>query len=743
MKNLSKSYSPKNVENRIYKLWLAGKYFTPKIPALIRRGRDRKKKPYTIVLPPPNITGNLHMGHALNATIQDILIRYNRMQGFPTLWLPGTDHAGIGMQTVVEKELNKQGLRRQTLGRKEFEKKLWAWKDTYGKNIVEQIKKIGCSCDWSRERFTMDKDYQKAVSVAFIHYYKKGYIYRGYRLINWCPRCQTVLSDLEVEYKKLKSYLWYIRYPIKDQKGKYITVATTRPETMLGDTAVAVNPKDKKYKNLIGQKVILPLVKREITIIADSAVDMKFGTGAVKVTPAHDPVDYELGEKYGLEKISVIGFDGKMTSEAGEYEGLSVKDARELIIKNLKKQGLLEKTINHEHSVGTCQRCGTVVEPLISKQWFVNMKKLADPATLVVKKGKIKFIPVRWDKIYLTWMKNIKDWCISRQLWWGHQIPVWYCDSCDFPIASIKKPTRCPKCKNNKTTQDPDVLDTWFSSALWPFATLGWPDKTKDLSYFYPTSTLVTAKDIIYLWVARMIFSGLEFTKQIPFSDVFINATVLDSKGKKMSKSKGNIIDPMNLIENFGADATRFGLIFQTAWGQDMSFQESRILTGKKFCNKIWNASRFVIMNLDDNKVNNAWSTNYKKDLTAADKKILAKLVKTTREVEQSIKKYRFGQTIKILYDFFWHDFCDTYIETTKNQLNDPDKRIATQAVLFEVLESSLKLLHPFIPFVTEEIWQELKATNPNLFKKYYNYQYRQVSLPKALVVAAWPNKGN
>jgi len=702
------------------------------------------QKPFVIVLPPPNITGNLHMGHALNCTIQDILIRYHRLKGVPTLWLPGTDHAGIAMQYVVERDLMKnKNLTKNQIGRKEFEKKLWQWKNKYGRNIINQIKTLGASCDWSRERFTLDDSYKKSVLTAFIHYYKKGYIYRDYRLINWCPRCQTVLSDLEVVHKEEKGYLWYIKYPLKKEKKdkvtSYIVVATTRPETMLGDTAVAVNPQDKRYKNLIGQKVILPLTEKEIPIIADERVDKNFGTGAVKVTPAHDAIDYEIGQSHQLEKITVIGFDGRMTSEAGQFENLLVKDARIKIVEELKKLGYLEKIEPHIHSVGLCERCGTIIEPLISKQWFIKMKKLAQPAIKVVEQDKIQFIPVRWKKVYLNWMKGIKDWCISRQLWWGHQIPVWYCDNCDFLIAKINKPRRCPSCKYNKFTQDPDVLDTWFSSALWPFATLGWPRKTKDLQYFYPTTILTTAREILYLWVARMIFSGLEFMKKHPFQKVFIHAMVLDEKGRKMSKSKGNVIDPLKLIENYGADATRFGLIYQMAWGQDLSFQENRIIMGKKFCNKIWNASRFVLMNSKNINLTKCWQNNFGKNLTEEDKKVIKKLKKTIKDMEKSIEDCRFGQAASQIYSFFWHDFCDNYIEKAKIQIKE--KKESTICVLLEILESSLKLLHPFIPFITEEVWQIIRKENYPLLKKYYQYKYKTSKIPRALVVSFWPKK--
>jgi len=736
MTKLAKSYDPQKVEKRIYRFWEERKYFTPKI--------DKKKKPFVVDMPLPNITGDLHIGHVLNQTLQDILTRWHRLKGIPSLWVPGTDHAGIAMQVVVERELyQKTGKTKNEIGRKKFEKLLWQWKEKYGHRIIEEIKLFGASCDWNRKRFTMDAPYQKAVAEAFIHYYQKGYIYRDYRLINWCPRCQTVLSDLEVAYKEMPSYLWYIRYPLKSYQlpvKAYITVATTRPETMLGDTAVAVNPQDKRYKNLIGQKVILPLVEREIPIIADLRVDPKFGTGAVKVTPAHDPGDYEIAQTHNLEKISVIGFDNKMTSEAGEFEGLSVAEARQAIIEKLKKLNLFEKQVSYQHSVGTCERCGTIIEPLISRQWFVKMKDLVKPAIKVVEQGKVKFIPTRWKKVYLDWMKNIRDWCISRQLWWGHRIPVWYCDYCDQESVGLKPPKKCPSCGRKKFTQDPDVLDTWFSSALWPFTTLGWPRRTSDLDYFYPTTTLVTAKEIIFLWVARMIFSGLEFMKKIPFREVFIHAMVLDEKGKKMSKSLGNVVDPLELIKDYGADALRFGLIYQLAWGQDLKFQEGKISMGKKFCNKIWNAARFVMEQIPNSKkqITNKFSILPSK-LTKDDRAILKNLNQTIKLVDKSLKQYRFGQAASALYDFFWHKFCDQYIEVSKKQLNDPSLQRNTQIILFFVLENSLKLLHPFIPFITEEIWQILKKNNPKLLQKYYCDYYKLSRPPKALIIAPWP----
>jgi len=667
MKKLAKSYNPKISEDKIYRLWEKSGYFNPdKLP-------DKRTKTYTIVIPPPNITGQLHMGHALNNFMQDILIRWKRMQGYKTLWIPGTDHAGIATQNVVEKELKKQGLTRHDLGKEEFIKKVWAWRKKYGDLILKQLKKLGCSCDWSRTAFTMDDNYQEAVKIAFDYYYKKGWIYQGERVINWCPRCQTSLSDLELEYREEKSHLWYIKYPILD-KG-HITVATTRPETMLGDTAVAVNPRDKKYKNLIGKTVMLPFVDREIPIIADEAVDPSFGTGAVKVTPAHSAVDAEIALRHNLPSVRVISNKGRMTKHAGKlFASLNVSDARKKVVNQLKKEGLLEKTKGYVHQVPHCYRCNSIVEPLVSKQWFLKMDKLAPKAIQAVKSGQIKFHPKRWEKVYFDWMENVRDWCISRQLWWGHKIPL---DETD------------------------DVLDTWFSSALWPLAVLGWPKKTKDLKTFYPTNTLITARDIINLWVARMIFSGLEFNQGIPFADVVINATVLTKSGKRMSKSLGTGRDPLELITQYGSDATRFGLIYQALTNQDLHFSEENMVMGKKFANKVWNGSRFVLGQIG-NDVKKATVPRSTK-LTSPDKLILKQLKTTIQKVNQDLEKFQFGQAAHLLYDFFWHDFCDKYIESSKSQDN-----IQTKQILAYVLLTSLKLLHPFMPFTTEEIYQNL-----------------------------------
>jgi valyl-tRNA synthetase len=671
---LDKSYNPKQVEDKIYRLWLKSGFFNPdKLP-------KGNKKPYTIVIPPPNVTGSLHMGHALNATIQDILIRWKRMNGFKTLWLPGTDHAGIATQNVVEKELRKQGKTRFDLGQEEFIKEIWKWKQEYGDIILSQLKKIGCSCDWSRTRFTMDDDYGKAVKQAFLHYYKKGLIYQAERVINWCPRCATSLSDLELEYKEEKGKLWYIKY------GP-VTVATTRPETMLGDTAVAVNPKDKRYKDLIGKKVILPLVNREIPIVADRLVDPKFGTGAVKVTPAHDLIDYQIAQNHKLEMVQVINEKARITNKTPKkYQGLKILEAREEIIKDLKAQNLLEKQEDHLHQIPKCYRCNTIIELIPSLQWFLRMEELAKKALKPVKQGKVKFHPKNFEKPYFDWLKNIKDWCISRQIWWGHKIPI---------------------------KGEPDVLDTWFSSALWPFATLGWPEKTKDLKTFYPTDVLSTARDIINLWVARMIFSSLEFRKEIPFQDVYIHATILTKDGKRMSKSLGTGVDPLELIDQYGADATRFGLAYQVMGNQDMKFSNDNIVMGKKFCNKIWNATRFVLL-----KTPSSIKEAKLLKATSADKKILSQLDKTKKSVNSDLEKFKFGKAAHTLYDFFWHDFCDKYLEESKKQDDENTPRI-----LIHVLLNSLRLLHPFIPFITEEIYQQLPIKD----KK------------KSLMIEAWP----
>jgi len=729
---LPKTYQPKEVEEKIYKLWEKSGFFNPdKLPG-------KRRKAFTIVIPPPNVTGTLHMGHALNATIQDILIRQKRMAGFKTLWLPGTDHAGIATQNVVEKELKKEGLSRFDLGREKFIERVWQWVEKYGNIILEQFKKLGCSLDWSRTRFTLDKEYSLAVQKAFSHYFQRGWIYQGKRPVNWCPRCQTSLSDLEVEYKEEKGSLWYIKYPLKKNLNSqssipsiakqildYITVATTRPETMLGDIAVAVNPKDQRYKNLVDQKVVLPLANREIPVIADKLVDPKFGTGAVKVTPAHSLVDYEISLKHNLEMLQVIDEKGIITANAPlPYQNLNIYQAREKIIEDLNKLGLLEKSEEITHQIPKCYRCQTTIEILPSQQWFLKMDDLAKMAIEIVKEKKIKFYPQRFEKSYFDWLKNIKDWCISRQIWWGHQLPVWQCQigkNSKFKIQnskfkeghflSLEKPKKCPICGKCKPKQVLDVLDTWFSSALWPFATLGWPKKTKDLKTFYPTNVLSTGRDIINLWVARMIFSGLEFMKKIPFKDVYIHGTILTREGKRMSKSLGTGVDPLVLIQQFGADAVRFGLAWQLTGSQDIRFVEDNIIMAKKFCNKIWNASRFVLIQFSI--FNFQFSKNFQfpiSKLTAADKKILKALDKTIKSVNKDLENFHFGMAARQIYHFFWHNFCDQYIEQSKIQLekNSITKKTTTLNVLFYVLFNSLKLLHPFMPFITEEIYQKL-----------------------------------
>ena len=668
-KEISKSYEPKEVEEKIYKLWEKGKFFSPSV-ASAKEGKPKKGKPFVIAMAPPNITGSLHMGHTLENAALDIIIRYHRMKQEPTLWMPGTDHAGIATQNVVEKELKKQGLTRHDLGREKFIKRAWEWREKYGNLILDQLKKLGCSCDWSRTRFTLDKDYVKAVETAFTHYHKKGWIYQGPRIVNWCPRCTTAISNIEVKYVPHKTKLWYIRYPlkVKSQKSKVksIVVATTRPETMLGDTAVAINPKDERYKNLVEKKVILPLMNREIPIIADYLVDLEFGTGAVKITPAHDATDNKVGKKHKLETINVIGEDGKMTKEAGKYAGLEVLEARKKILEDLKKQGLLQKEEDYEHSLSLCDRCDTPIEPLISKQWFLKMDKLAKPAIKAVKENKIKFIPARYKKIYLDWMENIEDWCISRQLWWGHKIPLKEVD---------------------------DVLDTWFSSALWPFAILGWPEKTKDLKEFYPTTFITMAREIIYLWAARMIFSSLEFCKTIPFKDVYIHSTVLNVEGKRMSKSLGTALNPLELIDKYGADAVRFGILYITSRDQQqIRFSEDAIKASRNFANKIWNINRFI--KLSGKTHHSSLSTQ---KLTLADKWILSRLNTIIQEAAKNIEEYKLGETARLLYDFIWHEYADWYIEISKLQKKNLNPQI---------FKTILQLLHPFIPFITEHIWQ-------------------------------------
>jgi len=695
---MQKTFEPKSFEKRIYQMWLDKKYFSA--------NANPNKKPFTIVMPPPNITGQLHMGHALNNTIQDVLTRYKRMKGFEALWVPGTDHASIATEVKIIEKLASEGIDKKSLGREGFLKEAFAWNDTYGGRIVEQLKQLGCSCDWERQAFTMDERCSSAVLETFVRLYEKGLIYRGDRMIHWCPECRTALSDAEVEHKESDSTLWYITYPIEGEEGVTITVATTRPETMLGDTAVAVNPKDARYKKLIGKKIALPLTNRTIPIIADGYVDASFGTGAVKITPAHDPNDFEVGTRHNLERIVVMDEGAVMNQNAGVYQGLARFDARKKIVEDLTALGLLVKTQDRQNNVGVCYRCDSVIEPYISRQWFVKMESLAAPAIKSVQSGSIKFQPKRFDKTYMHWMRNIKDWCISRQLWWGHRIPAYYCGACGDMTVARTAPDSCAKCGSSAIRQDEDVLDTWFSSALWPFSTLGWPEKTPELGYFYPTDVLVTAYDIIFFWVARMIFSGLEFMDEKPFSTVYINGLVRDSQGRKMSKSLNNGIDPLEIIDQYGTDALRFSLLLGIASGADQRFSSEKIESCKNFMNKIYNASKFVMMH-GDKAVADITSI---KNLALSDKWILTKLNDTIAAVTKALDKYESGQAASLLYDFTWNIFCDWYIECAKVGLSSGDAHVAqaTASVLLHVQTQILKMLHPIIPFITEEIYQHL-----------------------------------
>ena len=695
-KELEKNYDPKDIEDRLYTKWVSNHYFHAEV--------NPDKKPYTIVIPPPNITGQLHMGHALDNTLQDILIRFKRMQGFEALWLPGTDHASIATEAKIVEAMREEGVTKEEIGREKFLERAWDWKEQYGGRIVSQLKKMGSSCDWERERFTMDEGCNKAVKEVFVKLYNKGLIYRGERIINWCPHCLTSISDAEVEYEDQKGHFWHLRYAFADGSG-YINLATTRPETLLGDTAVAVNPNDERYKDLIGKMLVLPIVHREIPLIADEYVDMEFGTGVVKITPAHDPNDFEVGLRHDLPVINVMTDDAKIVGDYAAYAGMDRYEAREAIVKDLEKEGALVKVEDHDHNVGTCYRCGTTVEPKVSKQWFVKMKPLAGPAIEAVKKGETKFVPEHFNKIYYHWLENIRDWCISRQLWWGHQIPAFYCDGCGELVVTAEKEAVCPKC-GKKMRQDPDTLDTWFSSALWPFSTLGWPDDTEEMKYFYPTSTLVTGYDIIPFWVMRMMFSGIEQTGQAPFDTVLIHGLVRDSQGRKMSKSLGNGIDPLEVIDKYGADALRLTLVTGNAPGNDMRFYWERVEASRNFANKVWNASRFIMMNFVQNE-GLAGQTADLSQLTQADKWILAKCRKLAKDVTALMESFDLGIAVQKIYDFIWEEFCDWYIEMVKPRLyNEEDgTKAAALYTLKTVLIDALKLLHPYMPFITEEIY--------------------------------------
>ncbi len=696
-RELAKVYDPKSVEDRTYAFWQEGNFFHAEV--------DPEKEPYTIVIPPPNITGQLHMGHALDQTLQDVLIRWRRMQGRSALWLPGTDHASIATEAKIVAAMEEEGLTKEELGREKFLERAWAWKEKYGGRIVEQLKKLGSSCDWERERFTLDEGCNRAVNEVFCRLYEKGLIYRGERIINWCPHCLTSISDAEVEYEDQAGHFWHVRYPIVGMEGQYIEVATTRPETMLGDTAVAVNPEDERYAHLVGKMLLLPLVGKEIPLVADPYVEKDFGTGCVKITPAHDPNDFEVGLRHGLPVINIMNGDGTINQNGGKYAGMDRYAARKAIVADLEAAGYLVRVEDYSHNVGCCYRCGTTVEPLVSKQWFVKMEPLAKPAIEAVKSGETKFVPERFDKTYFHWMENIKDWCISRQLWWGHRIPAWYCQDCGEVMVAREAPHACPKCGSGKLEQDPDTLDTWFSSALWPFSTLGWPEETPELKYFYPTNTLVTAYDIIFFWVARMIFSGCEQMGKTPFDTVLIHGLVRDAQGRKMSKSLGNGIDPLEIIQQYGADTLRFALATGNSPGNDMRFSDEKVKASRNFANKIWNASRFLLMNLDESIT----VSRLPETLETEDKWVVSLYNTLVKEVTDNLERFELGIAVQKLYDFIWDVFCDWYIELAKTRLQaGGDKARSVQQVLVYVLGNTLKLLHPFMPFITEEIWQSL-----------------------------------
>ena len=703
--HLSSVYNPDQVERKWYEYWNESGFFQP--------DPDSSAETFSIVMPPPNVTGHLHLGHALDITIQDVLTRWRRMQGYNTLWLPGTDHAGIATQARVEEALAAEGLTRYDLGREKFLQRVWEWKHKYGGRITHQLSLLGASCDWSRERFTMDEGCSRAVREVFVNLYEKGLIYQGNYIVNWCPKCSTAISDIEVEYEDSEGSLWHIRYPIEGS-DESVVVATTRPETMLGDTGVAVHPDDERYQHLIGKQVVLPLMGRRIPIFADAYVDREFGTGVVKVTPAHDPNDFDMGLRHNLEQLTVIDLDGRMNEQAGPYADMEREECRRAVLADLEKQGYLVRIDEHQHAVGHCQRCNTVIEPLVSRQWFVKMKPLAEPAIQTVLDDEIRFIPERFTRIYINWMENIRDWCISRQLWWGHRIPVWYCQECGEVICSREDPVECPQCSSSELKQDEDVLDTWFSSALWPFSTLGWPEETQDIEKFYPTSVLVTGRDIIFFWVARMIFSGLEHTGKIPFHEVNIHGLILDAQGRKMSKSLGNGIDPIEVIEKYGADTLRFSMLTGVTPGNDIRFHWDKVENTRNFANKIWNASRFALMNLDDYQPIESESKEY----NLADRWILSRYQMTVQQVTELLEKYNLGDAARVLYDFIWDEFCDWYIELAKPRLtqnNDQRDRAVVQQVLHDVLMGTLRLLHPFMPFITEEIYQFLPQHNQSI----------------------------
>ena len=725
-KELAKGYEPHDVEKQWYAEWEGKGYF--------RAAAQSDRKPYSIVIPPPNVTGALHMGHALNNTLQDILCRWKRMQGYNVLWMPGTDHAGIATQNVVERQLAAEKKDRFELGREAFIERVWKWKAESGGQIIGQLKRLGASCDWERERFTMDEGLSKAVRTVFVRLYEEGLIYRDNRLINWCPRCHTALSDIEVEHEDKKGHLWHIRYPVAGEPGRYVVVATTRPETMLGDTAVAVHPEDERYQSLIGKRVVLPLINREIPVVADEYVDREFGTGVVKITPAHDFNDFEVGLRHGLDKINVFDESGIVNAAGRQYEGLDRFEARKRIVGELEEAGLLERIDDHAMAVGGCYRCKTVVEPYLSLQWYVKVGPLAERAMAAVKDGRTRILPRQWENTYYDWMENIRDWCISRQIWWGHRIPAWFCDHCDGVTVAMEEPTKCSKCGSDEIRQETDVLDTWFSSALWPFSTMGWPEKTAELKTFYPTSCLVTGFDILFFWVARMMMMGLHFMDEVPFTDVYIHALVRDAQGQKMSKSKGNVIDPLTVIDQYGTDAFRFTLAAFAAQGRDIKLAEERIAGYRNFCNKVWNAARFTLMNLAGFEPDGMKLADL--PLSEGDKWILHRLNETARETDRALEEYRYNEAAMGLYQFTWSEFCDWYLELSKRDLygDDPERKRTAQYVLWYVLDNLLRLLHPFMPFITEEIWQALpgaKAT-PTIMQAPYPAPLAALSFPEA-----------